>query len=390
MSITILTIVGARPQFIKAAALSRAINGPFAGQIKEFILHTGQHYDQGMSDVFFSEMGIPQPAYRLNIGSSTHGEQTGRMLEGIEKVCLELRPHAIVVYGDTNSTLAGALAGVKLHIPVVHIEAGLRSFNKRMPEEVNRIVADHSSTLLYTPTDTGETNLLKEGFSALAVSRTKGRCDLDNPYVVRCGDLMYDNTLHYASEAQRHLPLLERLGLSGTPYLLATIHRPQNTDDPATLMGILNALRQCAAQAGQRVVIPMHPRTSNILRERMGSEWDTLMADAALCITRPVGFLEMLLLQRHASMVLTDSGGVQKEAYFMQKPCVILRPETEWKEIVEAGCALLAGSDPKRIMESYDIMSAKAATLQYPPIFGDGHAAEHICKTMVEYLGSRP
>jgi UDP-GlcNAc3NAcA epimerase len=382
----ILTVVGARPQFIKAAALSRAIRGPFAGRIEEHILHTGQHYDQGMSDVFFAEMGIPQPAFRLNIGSSSHGEQTGRMLEGIEKVCLELKPDAIVVYGDTNSTLAGALAGVKLHIPVVHIEAGLRSHNKRMPEEVNRIMADHSSTLLYTPTGTGATNLLHEGFLSLDDAQAKGRCDLDNPYVVRCGDLMYDNTLHYGTEAERHMPLLGRLGLSGTPYLLATIHRPQNTDDPATLLGILGALRECAIQSGQRVVIPMHPRTSNILRERMGQDWAALQADAAMCIIDPVGFLEMLLLQRHASMVLTDSGGVQKEAYFMQKPCVILRPETEWKEIVGAGCAMLAGSDPQQIVSAFSIMRSKAGTLSYPPIFGDGHAAEHICATMLEFL----
>lgn len=383
-----LTIVGARPQFIKAAALSRCINTRFAHCIDERLLHTGQHYDQGMSEVFFAEMGIPQPAYRLNIGSGPHGQQTGRMLEGIEQVCTDFVPDAVVVYGDTNSTLAGALAGVKMHIPVVHIEAGLRSFNKRMPEEVNRITADQASTLLFSPTLAGVRNLHREGFLPLAEAQQKGRADVNNPYVIHCGDLMYDNTLHYATEAAQRETLLDKLGLRNVPFVLGTIHRPQNTDSPSVLMGIMEVLASIGRQNGLKVVLPLHPRTANIIKTTWGSEkLDELNREGHLCLIDPVGFLEMLVLQRHATMIMTDSGGVQKEAFFMKKPCVILRPETEWEEIVEAGCAQLAGADPEAIRGAFTAMLGRAAQLTFPPVFGSGDAAGEICQHLIQHLG---
>lgn len=333
-------------------------------------------------------MGIPQPAYRLNIGSGPHGFQTGRMLVGIEQVCNDLKPHAVVVYGDTNSTLAGALAGVKMHIPVVHIEAGLRSFNKRMPEEVNRITADHASTLLFSPTLAGVRNLQREGFLPLAEATRNGPADVNNPYVIHCGDLMFDNTLHYASAAAQRENLLDALGLRHIPYVLGTIHRPQNTDSPEVLMGIMNVLADLGREHGLKVVLPLHPRTANIIRATWGNDKvGQLNQQGHLCIIEPVGYLEMLVLQRHAQLIMTDSGGVQKEAFFLNKPCVILRPETEWEEIVEAGSAKLAGADPQAIRSAFLAMRTKAETLKFPPVFGSGDAAGEICQQLLQHLG---
>lgn len=366
----IVTIIGARPQIIKAAALSRAINTHYAGRFHEVIVHTGQHYDDNMSQVFFDELGIPHPDYNLHVGSATHGVQTAKMIEGIEKVLLEEQPDCIVLYGDTNSTLAGAVAASKIHVPIVHIEAGLRSFNKSMPEEINRIVCDHCSTLLFTPTQAGFDNLMREGFKA----DNTGPYSIDNPKVYHCGDIMYDNSLHFSSVADQKANLLERLGLTDRPYVLATLHRDSNTDDPKRLESILNAFMELSKEI--TVVLPMHPRTRKMAGDFHSDD---------IIITEPVSFLEMIQLEKHARLILTDSGGVQKESYFFQKPCVILRPETEWVEIVEAGAAALVDADHGKITE------ASRHYLQQPPvafpdIFGDGHAAKFMLEKMLECL----
>ena len=364
----IVTVIGARPQIIKAAALSRAIDKRYAGRIHEVIVHTGQHYDDNMSQVFFDELGIPHPDYNLHVGSASHGEQTARMMEGIEKVLLEEQPDCIVLYGDTNSTLAGAVAAAKIHIPIVHIEAGLRSFNKSMPEEINRIVCDHCSTLLFTPTQAGLDNLIREGFKA----DNPGPYSIDNPKVYHCGDIMYDNSLHFSSVADQKVHLLERLGLRGKPYVLATLHRDSNTDNEERLSAILEAFTELSKEI--TVVMPMHPRT-----RKKASHFK---ADNVI-ITEPVSFLEMIQLEKHARLVLTDSGGVQKEAYFFKKPCVILRPETEWVEIVKAGAGCLADADKSRILEACR-RYLQCPPEHFPEIFGDGHAAEFILEKMLQ------
>ena len=381
----LLTIIGARPQIIKAAALNRAIRTKFSKQLTEVLVHTGQHYDHGMSDIFFEEMGIPRPDHQLGIGSGSHGQQTGKMLEEIERVIQLEKPDALVVYGDTNSTLAGALAASKLHIPVIHIEAGLRSFNKRMPEEINRITTDHASTLLFSPTKAGLKSLEREGFSTLAEAKKKGKADIDNPYVFHCGDLMYDNTLFYAKKADEYVDLFEKHGIDKDNFILSTIHRPQNTDDIHVLSGILSALNEISIQNKIQVVLPLHPRTANMIERANDDGIGSLAKNTLFKIIEPVGFLEMILLEKHAQMVMTDSGGVQKEAFFMQKPCVILRPETEWTEIVESGCAILAGSDPRKIKNAFSHFSEKT-DMEFPSIFGDGAAAEFICKSIIEHL----
>ena len=381
----LVTIIGARPQIIKAAALNRAIQSKFQGQLTEVLVHTGQHYDHGMSDVFFEEMGIPKADYNLGIGSGSHGAQTGKMLDAIESVINDEKPDALVIYGDTNSTLAGALAAAKIHVPVIHIEAGLRSFNKRMPEEVNRITADHTSTLLYSPTKAGLKSLAAEGFKSLDEAKQVGKADIDNPYVFHCGDLMYDNTLHYSEIAESKVQLFSENEIKKDNYILATIHRPQNTDDPETLIGILNALNEISLQGNLQVVLPLHPRTKHAISTLEDPRLDAMNASGDFKIIDPVGFLEMVLLEKHSSIVMTDSGGVQKEAFFVQKPCVILRPETEWVEIVESGCAILAGSDPQQIKAGFNHFKDNPPS-DYPPIFGDGKAAEFICDSIIEHL----
>lgn len=381
----LLTIIGARPQIIKAAALNRAIQTKFADQLTEVLVHTGQHYDHGMSDVFFEEMGIPQPDHQLGIGSGSHGKQTGKMLEEIERVINLEEPDALVIYGDTNSTLAGALAAAKIHVPVIHIEAGLRSFNKRMPEEVNRITADHCSTLLFSPTKAGIRNLEKEGFKSLSDAKQAGKADIDNPYVFHCGDLMYDNTLFYSSKADEYESLFAKHGIDKGNYILSTIHRPQNTDDINILAGILTALNDISLGNDLQVVLPLHPRTANMIAKADDTRIKKLQENPNFKIIEPVGFLEMILLEKNAQLVMTDSGGVQKESFFVQKPCVILRPETEWTEIVEQGCAVLAGSNPQKIKEGFEHFRSKSG-MEFPPIFGDGTAAEFICKAIIDHL----
>jgi UDP-GlcNAc3NAcA epimerase len=307
----IATIVGARPQFIKAATISRAIadqNG-----INEVLIHTGQHFDANMSAVFFDDLDIRKPDYHLGIGGGTHGENTGRMLEAIEKVLIAEKPNWVLVYGDTDSTLAGALVAVKLHIPLAHVEAGLRSFNRRMPEEINRVLTDHASDLLFVPTKNAANNLKREG--------------LVGDKVCWVGDVMYDATLYYLDRARR--PASFDMTKSD-PFILCTIHRAENTNVLERLVAIVKLINQLAKE--MPIVLPLHPRTLGAI-QRIGGHW----FDPAVKVIEPLGFLEMTWLLAHCQLVLTDSGGLQKEAYFHQKPCVTLRDETEWVELVEAG-----------------------------------------------------
>ena len=362
--IKVLTIVGARPQFVKAAMVSRAIMASnrtgSAQPIEEQIIHTGQHYDPNMSDIFFKELMIPEPVANLQAGTGLHGEMTGRMLAQLEREMLERKPDLVLVYGDTNSTLAGALAAAKLHIPVAHVEAGLRSFNKRMPEEVNRILADHVAAKLFCPTVASVENLRREGI-------TEG--------VHQVGDVMYDAALLFGELAMSTSGALGRLGLAPGGFTLVTVHRAENTDDPVRLQGILEGLQAIPGT----VIFPLHPRTRSRLPAR------ALAGDGdALRIIDPLSYLDMVMLEKHAKLILTDSGGVQKEAYFHGVPCVTLRDETEWVETVEAGWNQLAGSDRDRIAGCV----AQARKGRAIPDYGDGRASEaivaHLAATAAE------
>ena len=351
----IVTIVGARPQFIKAAIISRALREhntePGRVPIQEVLLHTGQHYNENMSQVFFDELDIPRPHYNLGVGSLPHGAQTGRMLEQIEEVLLKEKPDWVLVYGDTNSTLAGALAAAKLHIPVAHVEAGLRSFNRHMPEEINRLLTDHVSAMLFCPTQTAVNNLADEGV---------------REGVELVGDVMYDAALYYGAKAEAHSSIIARLALRPQEYVLATLHRAENTDDPLRLRAIVEGLGAVAEKTP--VVIPLHPRT------RAALEREGLLAPAAeTCrLIPPVGYLDMVLLEKNAQLIATDSGGVQKEAYFYGVPCITLREETEWVETVEAGWNVLVGADRERIILAALSFVTPATR---PGLYGDGKAS---------------
>lgn len=378
--IKILTIVGARPQIIKAAALSRTIRNSFSNMIQELILHTGQHYDENMSQVFFDELNIPRPDFNLEVGSASHGVQTARMITGIEEKLLGLRPGFLVLYGDTNSTLAGAIAASKLQIPVVHIEAGLRSFNKSMPEEINRIMCDHVSTLLFSPTETGIRNLRNEGFRL----NTEPPFTMDNPGVFHCGDVMYDNSLHFAEIAAQKSRVLDQFGAESGKYILCTIHRNNNTDDPKRLSAIFRALNRIGAENQTDIILPLHPRTTKMMKQNLDPDlMKALEKNPYMKTGDPVSFLDIIQLERNAKMVITDSGGVQKEAYFFKKPGIILRPQTEWVELVKSGTAIIADAEEKRIVEAYAYFSEKQ-NLAYPEIFGDGRASEFICKQLIK------
>lgn len=378
--IKLLTIIGARPQIIKAAAISRAVREKFAGQVEEQILHTGQHYDANMSEVFFRELGIPEPDYNLHVGSGSHGVQTARIIEGIEAVLTEQHYDGVIVYGDTNSTLAAAVAASKIHVPVFHVEAGLRSFNMGMPEEINRIVCDQLSSVLFTPTMTGLRNLEAEGFSSIK-SRVRF-ADGRGQRVVLSGDVMYDNSMYFSAMADVQSDIIERLGLRYRQFVLATIHRPANTDNPENLRSIFRALNDLAEQHQMDVVLPLHPRTRKMigdLRLEIGDLSDRIR------IIEPASFFEIIRLEKNAAIVMTDSGGVQKEAFFYGTPCVILRPETEWVEIVDAGAGIIADADYERIMAAYEALVNKP--VQFPALFGDGHASEKIISEIINYLG---
>jgi len=372
-------VVGARPQIIKAAALSRTIAAEFSDKITEIILHTGQHYDDNMSKVFFDELGIPIPEINLNVGSGSHGVQTARMIEGIEEELLRIKPDYLVVYGDTNSTLAGAVAASKIHVPIAHIEAGLRSFNKTMPEEINRIMCDHASTLLFSPTLTGVKNLQKEGFRPDAQPPFSS----DNPAVFHCGDVMFDNSLWFAAKAELHSRILEKNNLEPGKYILGTIHRDNNTDQPQRLSAIFDALHEISECYQTDVFLPLHPRTSKLLDKNMDEGLlKKVRSNPRFKIVDPVSFLDIIQLEKNAQLICTDSGGVQKESYFFEKPCIILRPQTEWVEIVENGTAMIVDADKEKILEAFAYFS-KNTSLTYPPVFGDGRAARFICNQMV-------
>ena len=376
----ILTIVGARPQIIKSSAISRAIKNKYSNELKEVIVHTGQHYDENMSKVFFDEMGIPEPDHNLNVGSGSHGAMTAKMLEGLEQIYLQEKPDAVLVYGDTNSTIAGALAAIKIHIPVVHVEAGLRSFNKSMPEEVNRIACDHMSSILFTPTKAGLVNLEKEGFDI----KYSGKASADHPRVYLCGDIMFDNSLYFSEVSDDRSSIVQDLQLEKNGYILVTIHRDSNTDVAANLEQIFRALLEVSQKSGLKIVLPIHPRTKHKLKDQLSPElFERLENEKRFIIVPPAGFLDIIALEKNSRLIITDSGGLQKEAFFFQKPCVILRPQTEWIEIVENGNAILADASENRILQAFDRLMNKS-DFTYPPIFGDGKAAEFICEQLIE------
>jgi UDP-GlcNAc3NAcA epimerase len=380
--IKIVTIIGARPQIIKAAALSRAIKKRFSNQITEVIVHTGQHYDENMSQVFFDELGIPEPNYNLNVGSGSHGKQTATMISGIEEILMQEKPKAIVLYGDTNSTLAGAIAASKIHIPVVHIEAGLRSFNKAMPEEVNRIMCDHVSTLLFSPTKTGFANLVNEGFKI----DTMKPYSVNNPKIYHSGDVMYDNSLYFSEVAEIKTTIISKNKLEKNKFILATIHRNNNTDEPLRLNALFNALYKISEGHQLDILLPLHPRTAKLLSFNLEAElYSKIKANKHFKIIEPVSFLEMIALEKNCKIVMTDSGGVQKEAFYFEKPCVILRPETEWVELVECGAAIITDADEQKIIGAFNLLTSKIRLL-FPKLYGDGKAAEFICEEMLSNL----
>jgi UDP-GlcNAc3NAcA epimerase len=329
--VKIVSIIGARPQFVKAAVVSRALRG-YPG-VDDVLVHTGQHFDANMSQIFFEELNLPEPDHYLGIQGGSHGQQTGRMLEQVERVIQREHPHWVLVYGDTNSTLAGALAAVKLHVPVAHVEAGLRSFNRRMPEEINRIVTDHVSERLFAPTDTAVAHLRREG--------------IPEEKIQQVGDVMFDAARLFQDRASQKRALLDRLAVTAGGYVLATIHRAENTDDPNRLTAIFDGLA-AVARGKMPVVLPLHPRT----RQALASAGTLASYQQALHLIPPVGFLEMIVLEQNAALIATDSGGVQKEAYFHQVPCVTLRDETEWVELVATGWnQIVPPHDAKRVQQ---------------------------------------
>jgi len=356
----ILTIIGARPQFIKAAVLSRYIRDNPSCGIKETLLHTGQHYDQNMSEIFFKEMDIPQPDINLQVGSGNHGKTTGLMLERIESIILEQKPNAVLVYGDTNSTLAGALAASKHHVPVAHVEAGLRSFMMIMPEEQNRRLTDHISTWLFCPTQTAINNLSKEGI----VNYSNTLPSSDNKCVSLTGDIMYEASLYYRQKSN--------VKINETDFILMTIHRAENTDDPLRLSSIVSAVNNLSSY---NFIFPVHPRTRKIMEQQ------NLSFASHVKMIEPVGYLEMITYEASCSAVLTDSGGVQKEAFFFKKPCITMRDSTEWVELVKSGWNTLTGSSTEKIINAVKNINIPC---EYPELYGDGKCAEKICKELIK------
>ena len=355
----IVSVLGARPQFVKAAVVSCALR---QSKIEEVLVHTGQHYDSNMSGIFFSELGIAEPKYSLGVGSGSHGQQTARMLEGIEQALVAEKPHWTLVYGDTNSTLAGALAATKLQIPVAHVEAGLRSWNRAMPEEINRVLTDHASRLLFAPTVTAVENLHREG--------------IDGARVQLVGDVMYDAALIYGAQAESRSNVLERYGLFDKGYVLATIHRAENTDASDRLQAIFIGLAKIASQLP--VILPLHPRTQKVVFE----DPDMQAEAESVRIIPPLGYLDMVKLEKHARVIATDSGGVQKEAFFHRVPCVTLREETEWVELIElGGNRLTPPLDPGKICATIEAaLDSRVDTREMP--YGDGHSAQRIARRL--------
>jgi len=353
----IITVVGARPQFIKAATLSRQFQ---LKGVEELIIHTGQHFDANMSDVFFEEMEIPKPAFQLDIHGLTHGAMTGRMLEGIEEILLKEKPDGLLVYGDTNSTLAGALAASKLHIPVIHVEAGLRSYNMEMPEEINRILTDRISTILFCPTDTAIQNLKREGYDNMPIK------------IIKNGDVMQDAAMYYAAKAEQKSDIIRNEGLKR--FVLATIHRQENTDSPTNLKSIIEGLNEINRQVP--VVVPIHPRTRKILSQ--------LNIIPEFKLIDPVGYFDMIMLLKTCELVITDSGGVQKEAFFFGKHCITLREQTEWVELIDKGYNLLVGSDSFKLKEAFEFFKTKQSDFTVD-LYGKGLASAFAADEIAKY-----
>ena len=358
----ILTIVGARPQFIKAAVLSRYIRDNPSCKITETLLHTGQHYDQNMSDVFFTEMDIPKPDINLQVGSGSHGKTTGFMLERIEEIILERKPDMVLVYGDTNSTLAGALAASKLHIPIAHVEAGLRSFTMIMPEEQNRRLTDHLSTWLFCPTQTAVDNLINEG---IVSGKNSTLPTSDNKYVVITGDIMYDASLYYRNKSE--------VQVNERDFILLTIHRAENTEDPKRLSSIVVAINNLS---DYQFIFPVHPRTRKVLKQQ------NLVFASHVKMIDPVGYPAMISYESACTAVLTDSGGVQKEAFFFGKPCITMRDSTEWVELVASGWNTLVGADTEKIVTTVKNLHTPK---HYPTLYGNGNCAQKICEILMQY-----
>lgn len=359
MSINIITLVGARPQFVKAAVISRAFSN--MNETNEKIIHTGQHYDNNMSDVFFEEMRIPKPDINLGIGGGTHGQNTGRMIEKIEEVLLTEKPDCLLVYGDTDSTLAGAIAASKLHIPVAHVEAGLRSNNRKMPEEINRILTDHASSYLFTPTKNA-TNIL----------HTEG---IDDNKIFQHGDVMYDAVLYYSTLAKDRSKIIEELKLDKIDYVLATVHRAENVDDDFKIKEIFEGFNR----ANRKIILPLHPRTKNKLNSLDISLSNNIQ------IINPVGYFDMLMLEKNADLIVTDSGGVQKEAFFHKVPCITLREETEWVELINSGWNQLCDIDRNEIAK---LMNQPQITGENIPLYGYGNSGNLIIETLEKTLNS--
>ncbi|KPV96747.1 UDP-2,3-diacetamido-2,3-dideoxy-D-glucuronate 2-epimerase [Pseudoalteromonas sp. P1-9] len=357
--IKVVTVIGARPQFVKAAVVSKALKN--TNCIDEVIVHTGQHFDANMSDVFFEQMEIPKPHYSLDINSGGHGDMTGKMLIEIEKVLLKEQPDWLLIYGDTNSTLAGALAASKLHVKVAHVEAGLRSFNMKMPEEVNRILSDRVSSLLLCPTETAKLNLLNEGYE-----------NIDTCIDV-CGDVMYDAALYYSQKESDSVEVNALLD-KGTPFVLVTIHRAENTDDKIRLENIFSALE--SIHQNVEVVLPLHPRTRNKLAQ--------IDLKPNITFVEPLGYIEMLKLLRHCELVISDSGGLQKEAFFFDKYCITARDETEWVELVNANVNFLVGANKELLLDKYKEVKNLAFPKDVEKFYGLGDASEKIAQMLLK------
>lgn len=352
-----ITVIGARPQFIKASVV---INEILKRGVKHVLIHTGQHFDSNMSDIFFEELGISKPDYNLGINGKSHGHMTGQMIASIEDILIAEKPSLLIVYGDTNSTLAAAIAASKLHIPICHIEAGLRSFNNRMPEEINRILTDRISTFLFCPTDEAVQNLANEGYNDIG-------CLIEN-----VGDVMYDAAIHFKQKASfRTLPL-------DSDYILCTLHRAENTDDSARLQNIIHSLNIINAKTP--IICPLHPRTKNLIKK--------LSIEISFRIIEPVGYIDMLNLIDNCTFVMTDSGGLQKESYFFKKRCLVLRDETEWVELTNTGNNKLVGANSSHILSGYEDFITNPSLVDYEPFYGDGTAAEKIVAQLIKSLST--